>query len=120
MGVGPLAAVVVDAADPAALADFWAAAAGWPIGYRSNDVVSLHRPEGRPPDIDFVRVAEAKTGKNRVHLDVAPQLEDNRDAEVHRLLSLGAQHADVGQGPEVSWVVLADLEGNEFCVLHPR
>ena len=65
MGVGPLAAVVVDAADPATLADFWAAAAGWPIGYRSDDGVSLHRPGGRPPDIDFVRVAEAKTVKNR-------------------------------------------------------
>ena len=48
MGVGPLAAVVVDAADPATLADFWAAAAGWPIGYRSDDGVSLHRPGGRP------------------------------------------------------------------------
>jgi hypothetical protein len=120
MGVGSLAAVVVDAADPAALAAFWAAAAGWPIGYRSDNGLSLHRPGGRPPDIDFVRVAEAKTVKNRLHLDVAPRLEDSRDAEVNRLLALGAQRVDVGQGPEVSWVVLADLEGNEFCVLRPR
>jgi predicted enzyme related to lactoylglutathione lyase len=120
MGVGPLAAVVVDAAAPAALADFWAAAAGWPIGYRGDNGVSLHRPGGRPPDIDFVRVAEAKTGKNRVHLDVAPGLEDNRDAEVNRLIERGARRVDVGQGPEVTWVVLADPESNEFCVLRPR
>jgi hypothetical protein len=82
--------------------------------------VSLHRPEGRPPDIDFVPAAEAKTVKNRLHLDVAPRPEDSRDAEVNRLLVLGARHVDVGQGPEVSWVVLADPEGNEFCVLRPR
>jgi hypothetical protein len=82
--------------------------------------VSLHRPGGRPPDIDFVRVAEAKTGKNRVHLDVAPGLEDNRDAEVNRLIERGARRVDVGQGPEVTWVVLADPESNEFCVLRPR
>jgi Glyoxalase-like domain len=115
-----LAAVVVDAADPAALADFWAAAAGWPIGYTSDDVVSLHRPGERPPDLEFVRVADAKTGKNRVHLDVAPRLSDNRDTEVQRLLGLGARYMDVGQGLEVTWVVLADPEGNEFCVLRPR
>jgi predicted enzyme related to lactoylglutathione lyase len=119
-GVGPLAAVVVDAADPAALAAFWAEAAGWPIGYRSDDVVSLHRPGGRPPDLDFVRLAEAKTVKNRLHLDVAPRPEDSRDAEVNRLIELGARRMDVGQGPEVTWVVLADPEGNEFCVLRPR
>jgi predicted enzyme related to lactoylglutathione lyase len=120
MGASALAAIVVDAAAPAALASFWAEAAGWLIGYRSDDVVSLHRPGGRPPDIDFVRVAEAKTVKNRVHLDVAPRLEDNRDAEVNRLIALGARRVDVGQGPEVTWVVLADPEGNEFCVLRPR
>jgi Glyoxalase-like domain len=119
-GTGTLAAVVVDAADPAALAVFWAAAAGWPTGSRSDDVVRLHRPGGRPPDLDFVWVADAKTRKNRVHLDVAPQLADTRDAEVSRLLGLGARHVDVGQGPTVTWVVLADPEGNEFCVLRPR
>ena len=120
MGVGLLAAIVVDAADPPALADFWAAAAGWPIGNRGDYGVSLHRPEGQPPDIDFVRVADAKTVKNRVHLDVAPRLEDNHDAEVNRLIGLGARRVDVGQGPEVTWVVLADPESNEFCVLRPR
>jgi hypothetical protein len=116
----PLAAVVVDAADPAGLARFWVEAAGWPIGFISDNMVSLHRPGDRPPYIEFVRVSDMKTGKNRVHLDVAPRLADDRDAEVERLLGLGARHVDVGQDPEVTWVVLADLESNEFCVLRPR
>lgn len=58
--------------------------------------------------------------KNRLHIDLAPEAEDDQDAEVQRLLDLGARRVDVGQGPEVSWVVLADPEGNEFCVLSPR
>jgi hypothetical protein len=119
-GAGPLAAVVVDTADPAGLASFWAEAAGWPIGLMSDIMVSLQRPGDRPPYVEFVRVSDVKAGKNRVHLDVAPRLEDNRDAEVDRLIGLGARHVDVGQGPEVTWVVLADPEGNEFCVLRPR
>lgn len=119
-GAASLAAVVVDAADPAGLARFWGEAAGWPIGFISDTMVSLHRPGDRPPYLEFVRVSDAKTGKNRVHLDIAPQLDDNHNAEVSRLLGLGAHHVDVGQGPEVTWVVLADLENNEFCVLRPR
>lgn len=119
-GAAPLAAVVVDAADPAGLARFWGEAAGWPIGFISDKMVSLHHPADRPPYLEFVRVSDAKTGKNRVHLDIAPYLDDDRDAEVARLLGLGAHHVDVGQGPEVTWVVLADLESNEFCVLRPR
>jgi predicted enzyme related to lactoylglutathione lyase len=116
----PLAAVVVDAADPARLAGFWVEAAGWPIGFMSDNMVSLHRPGDRPPYIEFVRVSDTRTGKNRAHLDVAPRLDDDRDAEVDRLIGLGAQHVDVGQSPEATWVVLADPEGNEFCVLRPR
>jgi predicted enzyme related to lactoylglutathione lyase len=64
-----------------------------------------------------LRVPEAKTTKNRLHIDLDP---DDFDAEVDRVLRLGAVHTDVGQGPDVSWVVLADPEGNEFCVLRPR
>ena len=121
-GVGPLAAIVVDALDPLALARFWEHASGWTIGYESEDAVSLHAPHGRPPDVDFVRVADAKTVKDRVHLDVAPFAEDDRDAEAQRLIDLGATPVDIGQhdDPETTWVVLADPEGNEFCVLRPR
>ena len=116
---GPLAAIVVDAHDPLALAQFWEAASGWTIGRRSDDGVSLHAPHDRPPDIDFVRVPDAKVVKNRVHLDVAPFADDDRDAEAKRLIDLGAVEIDIGQhdDPETTWTVLADPEGNEFCLL---
>ena len=65
----------------------------------------------------FLRVPESKTVKNRLHIDLAPE---DRDAAVERLKQLGARPVDVGQGPDVSWVVLADPEGNEFCVLSAR
>jgi predicted enzyme related to lactoylglutathione lyase len=118
-GRGPLAAIVVDAADPSALAEFWAAASGWTLA-RSNDrLASLHNPAGTLPDLEFVHVDDAKVVKNRLHLDVRPFADDDQQAEVDRLLRLGAEHADVGQGDE-SWVVLSDPEGNEFCVLRPR
>jgi len=79
----------------------------------------LEPPKGSPedgvaPDLLFLRVAELKSGKNRLHLDLRPV---DQAAEVARLERLGALRADVGQGPEVTWVVLADPDGNEFCVL---
>ena len=117
---GAVASIVVDAESPAALARFWEAASGWRIGFESEVVVSLSGPDEQQPDLDFVAVADAKSVKNRVHLDVAPFAGDDRDADVARLVELGARPVDVGQGPEVTWVVLADPEGNEFCVLSPR
>jgi hypothetical protein len=117
---GPVAAIVVDAEDPAALARFWEEASGWRIGFESDVVVSLYGPDDGLPDLDFVAVLDARTVKNRVHLDVAPFADDAQDADVTRLIDLGARRVDVGQGPEVTWVVLADPEGNEFCVLSPR
>ncbi|MDQ6697690.1 MAG: VOC family protein [Actinomycetota bacterium] len=120
LGRGPVAAIVVDAADPAALARFWEQASGWRIGFESDVVVSLFGPGDALPDLDFVAVADARSVKNRVHLDVAPFAGDERDADVDRLLDLGARPVDVGQSPDVTWVVLADPEGNEFCVLSPR
>ena len=115
-----LAAIVLDANDPERLAAFWTEAAGWPVGNRGGYGVSLHHPSGRPPDIDIIRVPEPKTVKDRAHLDVHPPVDGDQAAEVARLEALGAVPADVGQGPEVSWVVLADPEGNEFCVLRPQ
>jgi hypothetical protein len=121
-GGGRLASIVVDAVDSAALGEFWAAASGWELVHHDDipDVVSLHNPNGRLPDVDLVTVADEKVVKNRIHLDVTPGLDDDQDAEVDRLIDLGARRADVGQGPDVTWVVLADPEGNEFCVLSPR
>ena len=66
------------------------------------------------PDLLFLRVPERKEAKNRLHLDLRPE---DRDAEVARLEGLGAMRVDVGQGPDVTWVVMADPDGNEFCVL---
>ncbi len=119
-GRGPLASIVVDAEDPGTIARFWSEAAGWPIGYDADGVVGLHHPDGKLPDLDFVPVSDARSVKNRLHLDVAPFADDPQAGEVDRLVALGASPADVGQGPDVTWIVLTDPEGNEFCVLSPR
>ncbi len=113
--------VVIDAHDPIALARFWSAALGWRITQEDPEECVVEPPEGSPaidvsPDLTIGRVPEAKTIKNRLHLDLRP---DDRDAHVRRLLELGATPADVGQDGSESWVVLADPEGNEFCVLAP-
>src|SRR5216683_3111768 len=116
--------LVVDAADPAGLARFWAGALGWEVAVEEPDEVAVS-PEGFVyPDpaaqpLVFVPVPEPKTGKNRVHLDLASDSAEHQAALVRRLRDLGATPADIGQG-EVPWVVLADPEGNELCVLEPR
>jgi catechol 2,3-dioxygenase-like lactoylglutathione lyase family enzyme len=109
----------VDTADPARLAAFWQAALGWRRTFEQDDEVVLEPPGGSPedsvvPDLLFLRVPEEKAGKNRLHLDLRPV---DQAAEVARLERLGASRADVGQGSDVSWVVMADPDGNEFCVL---
>jgi Glyoxalase-like domain len=116
---GALAALVVDTADPAALAGFWSQAIGWPPAGSGERWSSLRSASGHGPYLEFIRVDGPKVGKNRLHLDLAPTAGSGQAAEVARLRALGAAPADVGQG-EVSWVVLADPEGNEFCVLTPR
>jgi catechol 2,3-dioxygenase-like lactoylglutathione lyase family enzyme len=112
-----LTEICVDCSDPDRLAEFWSAVLGWPVGERDEDSVELVGPPGWPTLL-FIQVPEPKTVKNRLHLDVNATDRDQQE-EVDRLLALGATHADVGQG-EVSWVVLADPEGNEFCVLRSR
>ena len=116
--------LVVDAADPARLARFWAAALGWEVAPEEPDEVDVWPPGFSYPDssalpLVFVPVPEPKAGKNRVHLDLATESRRHQAAEVERLLALGATPAGIGQG-EVPWTVLADPEGNEFCVLDPR
>ncbi|GGW44120.1 VOC family protein [Streptomyces galilaeus] len=108
--------VIVDSADPVALGRWWAEALGWVVVNDAADEFEIRPAPDRLPGLLFGTVPEAKTVKNRLHLDFRPQ--DQR-AEVERLLALGARHVDVGQG-EVSWVTLADPEGNEFCVLSDR
>jgi hypothetical protein len=107
---------IVDSRDPDALGRWWAEALGWIVVDDAPGEFEIRPSADRLPGLLFVSVSEAKTAKNRLHLDFRP---DDRDAEVERLLELGATRADVGQG-EQPWVVLADPEGNEFCVLGSR
>ncbi|MFG3437132.1 VOC family protein [Nonomuraea sp. NPDC047897] len=116
---GPMAAVVVDCADPRAMAAFWGAAMDWTLHEVTDDHAVLRSAKGVGPYLEFLRTPDAKTVKNRLHLDLRPYPGDDQAAEVARLRALGATDADVGQG-DVPWTVLADPEGNEFCVLTPR
>jgi predicted enzyme related to lactoylglutathione lyase len=111
--------VCVDCEDADALATFWAQVLGWERIYEDDEEIDLAPPQGSPehglmPDLLFLPVPEGKAVKNRLHIDLRP---DDRDAEVARIEGFGARRVDVGQGNDVSWVVLADPEGNEFCVL---
>jgi predicted enzyme related to lactoylglutathione lyase len=112
--------VVVDSDDLELEARFWSDVLGWRITYRSDEEWVIEPPEGSPevdvvPDILFVKVPDQKVVKNRLHFDLRPK---DQDVEVRRILDLGATRADIGQ-TDVTWVVLADPEGNEFCVLRP-
>lgn len=115
----PLASIVLQVVDVEAQARFWSAASGWPVRFLGGGVASLHNPARVLPDLDLVTVPEPKVVKHRLHLDVAPFPDDDHAAEVARLEALGARRADVGQG-DLTWVVLADPEGGELCVLSPR
>jgi hypothetical protein len=119
--------LAIDCADPSGLARFWCSVLDYEVQDEDDGIVTIGSPmvpdaKNRlgpvPPTLTFAHVPEGKTVKNRLHLDVNPT-DREQDEEVRRLLDLGARHADVGQG-DVSWVVLADPEGNEFCVLAGR
>jgi Glyoxalase-like domain len=124
-------AVAVDCHDPRAQAYWWAKVLGWKVTYEAADELAIEPPHQadesraiplleRGPGIIFVPVPESKTLKNRLHLDLAPGPDDDQEAEVRRLETLGARRVNVGQGDDVTWVVLTDPEGNEFCVLSSR
>ena len=117
---GPIAAVVVDCADPREMARFWGEAMDWTLHTVTDDHAALRSAQGVGPYLEFIRTPDVKTVKNRVHLDLRPYPGDNQAAEVARLRALGAVDIDVGQGDDVSWTCLADPEGNEFDVLTPR
>ena len=111
--------IVVDAHDLPGLARFWTRALGWNILSEREREIVIGPDENAPVGMCFMPVTEAKTVKNRVHLDLTTEAED-RDAEIERLLALGARRADIGQTGAESWTVLADPEGNEFCVVRPK
>ena len=124
--------VVIDAHDIAGLGRWWAETLDYMVVYEAEDelaiiprwssvdpATSLEEFTRNGQGIVFVPVPESKTVKNRLHLDLAPHTSQDRDAEIARLLERGATLVDLGQG-DVSWTVMADPEGNEFCVLSSR
>ncbi|MGO1165333.1 MAG: VOC family protein [Janibacter sp.] len=125
--------VSVDARDAPMLARWWAEVLGWELGFEDEYEVNVVPPgtsddpvdtvetwRAMPPTFVFAPVPEGKTVKNRLHLDLAPHIGQDRDALIEDLLAKGATRADVGQDDDVTWTVLADPEGNEFCVLSSR
>jgi hypothetical protein len=115
---GPIAAVVVDCADPRAMARFWGEATDWTLREVTDDQAVLRSPRHVGPYLEFLRTPDAKTASDRVHLDLLPYPGDDEAAEVARLRTLGATDLDLGQG-NVPWTCLTDPEGHEFCVLAP-
>ena len=111
-----IAVVAVDATNPKVVADFWCEVLGWQVAEESDEGISIQPPDGAWPTIDVLPVPEGKTVKNRLHFDLRAD-GVSTDVELERLLTLGARRVDVGQRPDVTWVVLADPEGNEFCLL---
>ncbi|MEV7420811.1 VOC family protein [Streptomyces sp. NPDC089919] len=116
---GPVAAVVVDCADPREQARFWDAAMDWTLHEVGDAQASLRSAQGVGPYLEFVRTPDAKTVWNRVHLDISPYRGDDFAAEEARLRSLGAGDPGIDQSG-ISWSILSDPEGNEFCLLSPR
>lgn len=125
--------LVVDCDDPAKLARWWADVLNWRVVLDTDEEVVIapeHATGSGPmsaaewrtlgPAIVFGVGVDEKQVKNRLHIDLAPHLSDDRDAEIARLLELGASHVDIGQSEDLPWTVLADPEGNEFCVLSAR
>ncbi|HEX9230014.1 MAG TPA: VOC family protein [Arthrobacter sp.] len=111
-----LAVIAIDAIRPRVVADFWCAVLGWRIVEEDSDIISIAPQDQSWPTIDVIAVPEGKTVKNRLHFDLRADGVSTAD-ELERLLARGARRVDVGQGPDVSWVVLGDPEGNEFCLL---
>ena len=111
--------IVVDTHDLPRLARFWTRALGWTVlSERENEIV-IGPDDDAPVGMCFMPVADAKRVKNRVHLDLTTSADD-RDQEIERLIALGARRVDIGQTGAESWTVLADPEGNEFCVVRPK
>lgn len=111
-----ISCVCIDAVDPRPVAEFWSAVLRWDVVEEGDEGISLASPAGDQPTLDILVVPEGKQVKNRLHLDLRAD-GSTFDEELARLERLGARRVDIGQGPDVTWVVLADPEGNEFCLL---
>jgi glyoxalase superfamily protein len=115
---GPIAAIVVDCADPRAMARFWDGALDWTLHEVTDDHAVMRSAKGGGPYLEFLRTPDVKTVPDRVHFDLLPYPGDDKAAEVARLRALGATDLDLGQG-DAPWTCLNDPEGHEFCVLAP-
>ena len=111
-----ISCVCIDAIEPRPVADFWAAVLGWDVVEDDDEGISLASPSRDLPTVDVIPVPETKKVKNRLHIDLRAD-GTTFEVELERLEGLGARRVDVGQGPDVTWVVFADPEGNEFCLL---
>lgn len=110
-----IAAIAIDAVNPRLVADFWRDVLGWrEVAADAEGITIAASRQG--PTIDVLAVPDSKSVKNRLHLDLRADGSSTAE-ELRRLLARGSIHVDVGQSPQVSWVVLADPEGNEFCLL---
>lgn len=116
-GCGRLGSITCDGSRE--VGQFWSEVLGWPLVWDQDGETAIRSPDGTGPFITWGPPVPQKVHKNRLHLDVAPLADDDQQAEVERLLGLGATLVDIGQG-DVSWVVMADPDGNELCVLTPR
>jgi hypothetical protein len=112
-----ISVIAIDAVQPRLVADFWCAVLGWRVVEEDDEGnLSIAASDRAWPAIDVLSVPESKSVKNRLHFDLRADGVSTAQ-ELHRLLELGASRVDVGQSPDVSWVVLGDPEGNEFCLL---
>jgi predicted enzyme related to lactoylglutathione lyase len=111
--------VVIDARDLPSLARFWAQVLDWRILSEREREVVIGPDETASVGICFMPSTDVKTVKNRVHLDLTPDA-DGRDAEIARIIALGARRVEIGQTGTESWTVLADPEGNEFRVVRAK
>jgi len=115
---GLLGSITCDGSGPE-IGYFWSEALGWPLVWDQDGETAIRAPDGTGQFITFGPPLLPKTRKNRLHFDIAPPKDGDQEAEVERLISLGATLRDIGQG-DVSWVVMADPDDNEFCVLTPQ
>jgi catechol 2,3-dioxygenase-like lactoylglutathione lyase family enzyme len=111
--------IVIDAHDLPALARFWASVLGWRILRERPREIVVGPDELSPVGLCFMPTTDAKAVKNRVHLDLTARA-DEREGEIERIIALGARPVDVGQTGDEPWIVLADPEGNEFCIIRPK
>src|SRR5262245_60136401 len=116
-GCGRLGSITCDGSRDVGI--FWSHALGWPLIWDQDDETAIRAPDGSGPFITWGPPVHEKTAKNRLHLDIAPPADADQEEEVERLIALGARRVDIGQG-DVRWVVMADPDDNEFCVLTPR